>query len=84
MFKYIIDVIRKVAVLYDGSQQSSILGQGNIRLLNIFSVEGKNILSELDEYEAISLVFLVLDQDQLARRAFIFCQKISHGRYKVG
>ncbi|XP_047469424.1 caspase-8-like [Penaeus chinensis] len=46
------------------------------------NVEGKNILSELDEYEAISLVFLVLDQDQLGRRAFIFCQKISHGRYK--
>lgn len=46
------------------------------------NVEGRNILSELDEYEAISLVFLVLDQDQLARRAFIICQKISHGRFK--
>lgn len=57
---------------------------GNISVLNIFSVEGRNILSELDEYEAISLVFLVLDQDQLARRAFIICQKISHGRFKVG
>ncbi|XP_042873692.1 caspase-8-like [Penaeus japonicus] len=53
-----------------------------IRATLKLNVEGKNILSELDEYEAISLAFLVLDQDQLAQRAFIFCQKISHGRYK--
>nr|XP_045609300.1 uncharacterized protein LOC123765010 isoform X1 [Procambarus clarkii]XP_045609301.1 uncharacterized protein LOC123765010 isoform X1 [Procambarus clarkii] len=44
--------------------------------------QANTILADLDEYEAISVTFLVLDIEYLTRQGFKYCQYICDGRAK--
>ena len=52
-------------------------------LLYLFSELINASLYEVDDYEACSLVFLLLDIEHLAGQGFKYCQHISNGRIKV-